>query len=1121
MFGSQINNLGKIERNAKVKEAQCIFPFKYKWKTHNECFPTPKGAICATSVTERNTLKTYGYCRTLKKKPDKSVKSRTKKKALKLKLKKSPKNKNNIDLDLSRNTTSRKNIRMDKPKDLSASKSPVIPDKRYNEEFIKVMKDFDYFLSLRGEVFRARAYKRAMETIMAVPDDITSIEQLKGKPGIGKTIIEKLTEYLKTGKIAALEKEKNNPTVAFSNVYGIGPKKAKELVDTHKIETIEELRERQDELLNDKQKLGLKYYDDILKRIPRKEIDAYQKALEKEFAAISKSVPGTSTFQIVGSYRRGAPDSGDIDLIITNNQNNRDVFVKFVDRLIEKKIVVDLLSRGNIKSLAVSKLPQKPNRRIDFLYATPDEYPFSLLYFTGSMAFNTIMRQRALERGYTLNEHSFHKMDGKKKGAKLDKTFTTEKDIFDFLDMEYKEPVERIGIHSVVTKKQEPKKKTLKKRILKLKSDEDMIKKFQKEGISALMQLTEKRLNSMLLYANKMYYNESPLMTDGEYDIIKDYLDNKYPKNVAVQEIGAPVEKNKVTLPYFMASMDKIKPDTKALGDWKKKYSGPYVISAKLDGISGMYSTEGDEPKLYTRGNGQVGQDITHLIPYLQLPKTKGVVIRGEIIIKKSTFEKKYAKIAANSRNFVSGVVNAKSSAISKYQDIDFVAYEVIKPELKPSEQMKFLVDNDIIPVKHSVAKDVNNTMLSDLLIEWRGSESFSTSDGGETPPITYDYEIDGIIVGNDDMYERTEKNPKHAFAFKMVLSDQVAEAKVVDVLWAPSKDGYLKPRIRIEPITIGGARIEYATAFNGAFVESNKIGIGAVVQLVRSGDVIPHIMGVLTPATKAKMPEEGTYKWNDTHVDVLLIDAHDNLIVKEKNIVGFFTGLEVAGLSSGNVRRMMNAGFDSIPKILKMTEADFLKVDGFKEKLAKKIHTSIQKQVDESKISKLMAVTNLFGRGMGKRRIDVILKKYPDILESKETPEEKKEKVSKLSGFAEKTAAHFVDHIPEFIKFLDDTGLKARLRDLAPKKATSTTEISAPKKEHPLNDKKIVFTGFRDKVLTQKLEDVGAIVSSSISKKTFAVIYKDDTSEKVIKAKEKGVDIYTPEEFTEKFPLP
>ena len=95
----------------------------------------------------------------------------------------------------------------------------------------------------------------------------------------------------------------------------------------------------------------------------------------------------------------------------------------------------------------------------------------------------------------------------------------------------------------------------------------------------------------------------------------------------------------------------------------------------------------------------------------------------------------------------------------------------------------------------------------------------------------------------------------------KMVLSDQVAEAKVVDIIWTPSKDGYLKPKIRIEPISLGGVKIEYATAFNAAFVETNKLGIGALVQLVRSGDVIPYIMKVSMPAENIKMPNE-KYVW-------------------------------------------------------------------------------------------------------------------------------------------------------------------------------------------------------------------------------------------------------------------
>ena len=90
-----------------------------------------------------------------------------------------------------------------------------------------------------------------------------------------------------------------------------------------------------------------------------------------------------------------------------------------------------------------------------------------------------------------------------------------------------------------------------------------------------------------------------------------------------------------------MWSMDKIKPDTGILMSWMKEYLGDYAISGKLDGVSGLYTTEGDEPKLYTRGNGKVGQDVSHLIPKLRLPKNKDVVIRGEFIIKKDSVNNK------------------------------------------------------------------------------------------------------------------------------------------------------------------------------------------------------------------------------------------------------------------------------------------------------------------------------------------------------------------------------------------------------------------------------------------------------------------------------------------------
>lgn len=85
-----------------------------------------------------------------------------------------------------------------------------------------------------------------------------------------------------------------------------------------------------------------------------------------------------------------------------------------------------------------------------------------------------------------------------------------------------------------------------------------------------------------------------------------------------------------------MGSMDKRKPDTNELDKWKQKYHGDgYVLSCKLDGVSGLYVTEGEKPKLYTRGDGKIGQDVSHFIPYLRLPKEKGLAIRGEFIIPK------------------------------------------------------------------------------------------------------------------------------------------------------------------------------------------------------------------------------------------------------------------------------------------------------------------------------------------------------------------------------------------------------------------------------------------------------------------------------------------------------
>ena len=1004
-------------------------------------------------------------------------------------------------------------------KEMSTSKrnsEPTKPSGRLNEKFIELMEQLADIMLKHGEPFRARAYQKAQETMMAYPGDIVSPNDLKGKPGIGPTIMEKLNEYMETGTLKILEREKTNPVNILAEVYGIGPKKAKELVDNG-ITSIAELRENQ-QMLNDIQKVGLHYYEDILKRIPRSEIEDYKAYFENAIPKVANV-----KMEIVGSYRRGAESSGDIDVIITSSDPQ--VFIKFVDNLLKEKIILHILSRGPTKCLVVTKIPSSDAaRRVDFLYTNPEEFPFAILYFTGSKIFNTVMRHIALEKGYTMNEHGIYKMEAKKKGEKVNHIFKSEKDIFDFLGLEYKSPIERTDGRAIVVKTSKPKliieesdseseseeyvlpakpaAKLASKKIMILENEvedetyKNIANDFKKNGILVLESLNEKQLSQLLREANRAYYNEEPFFTDNQYDIVKEFVESRYPSNIVLHEIGAPVERNKVILPYPMGSMDKIKPDTNALANWMGKYKGPYVLSCKLDGVSGLYTTEGASPKLYTRGDGKVGQDISHLIPFLRLPKTKGIVIRGEFIIPKALFDAKYKETFANPRNMVAGIVNHKTIN-EAIKDLHFVAYELMKPIRKPSEQMELLLTLDVETVLYKIEPTITNELLSNTLLEWR---------------YNYAYEIDGVIVANDAVYERKSGNPEHAFAFKMVLSDQVAEAKIVDVIWAASKDGYLKPRVQIEPINLGGVQITYATGFNGAFINDNKIGIGAIIELIRSGDVIPYIRKVVVPAQEPRMPSI-PFKWNDTHVDIMLEDLESDETVREKNITGFFRGIGVEGLSTGNIKRIMETGYDSVPKILKMTIANFLQVDGFKEKTATKLYDGIREKIEAASLTTIMSASNMFGRGFSEKKIDLIMESYPTVLLSKESNSQKVDKIATIKGMGTKSAESFVERIPEFINFIKEAGLVKKL-----------IEVISEKKEvdqsHPLFGKSIVMTGFRDNAIQEALKNIGAKIGSSVSSKTFVVLVKDKEEDtgKANEARKLNVPLMTPHEFTIKY---
>jgi len=308
------------------------------------------------------------------------------------------------------------------------------------------------------EFFKAKAYKKAIDELKIFDKPITTVTDLDGVPGIGAKIRIKIAEILATGHLAAADKAKEefqlNAVDLLGDVYGIGAVKAKQLISGG-IKSISDLREglaKDPKLLNDKQKIGLKYYEDILERIPRAEMRLHERLLLDNLDESMKGI-------VVGSYRRGQESSGDIDVLITMNPgiNQKAAFASYIKRLRDSGYMIEVLSQGDQKCLSVVKLEGKA-RRLDLLVVPNEQFPYALLYFTGSGDFNIAFRKHALKLGYTLNEHEM-KPTGKVAGVAPVPPFRFEAQIFAFLGIKYKEPNQRLGASSVEELSENTKKK--------------------------------------------------------------------------------------------------------------------------------------------------------------------------------------------------------------------------------------------------------------------------------------------------------------------------------------------------------------------------------------------------------------------------------------------------------------------------------------------------------------------------------------------------------------------------------------------------------------------------------------------------------------------------------------
>jgi len=244
----------------------------------------------------------------------------------------------------------------------------------------------------------------------------------------------------------------------------------------------------------------------------------------------------------------------------------------------------------------------------------------------------------------------------------------------------------------------------------------------------------------------------------------------------------------------------------------------------------------------------------------------------------------------------------------------------------------------------------------------------------------------------------------------------------------------------------------------------------------------------------------------------LILEDIANDETVRNKTILAFFQSINVDGLKKGNMKKIIEAGYDSISKILNMTVDDFMTIPGFKETMSEKIYNSIQDRIENVSLPLLMDASNMFGHGMGENRIKLILDEYPDILTMKASSPRKREMVVDIDGFAEKTAKKFVKNIPAFKRFIKENELEYKLEYIQEQVSYDTT--------HPLYDKNILMTGFRDEDFKMNIRKAGGKISSGISSNVDILVVKsmDTTTSKMKKAQELGVNIMTKNEFVDAY---
>ena len=589
--------------------------------------------------------------------------------------------------------------------------------------------------------------------------------------------------------------------------------------------------------------------------------------------------------------------------------------------------------------------------------------------------------------------------------------------------------------------------------------------------------------------ANSSYRAGEPIVSDYDYNFIYlKALKDRHPKHQLLHNVepeGKGFSDEKFLLPEVMLSMDKAYSWGEVV-KWLEKIKRaadniklPAVnikikASAKLDGFAGF----DDGKRLYTRGDGKKGSDISRvfargLTVYNDSARGQGA---GEIVVKKSYFFTKLANSFEHPRNFQASLIKEKSLDTKAKQTIlDKAAFFVPFSQL-PSwlGGIKELEDNFDNIVKNSLQQ--------------------------------IDFDVDGVVfeVVNHNLKTYMGANRKFhrwQIAFKENI-DKIA-VKVISITPQVGRTGKVTPVAELEPTFLSGATIMRATVHHYGLVNKQSLGSGSIVELIRSGLVIPKINKVLK-STKANIPQhcpscDGDLVWED---DFLMCVKHDSCPAQIIGKMAYFfkTLANNDGFGIATIEKLYNFNIRKVSQIYELTKDELIAM-GFGKKVSSNlINQLVRSRVEQVEDWRFLAAFGVFRLGAG--NCENLLKFYelPEVFNLNV------EKIIDIDGFADLSAQAIIEG---FKVITDEFNLLYAYKFNI---ESTLLQKNAVQLKHSLVNKQVVFTGkmqnSRD-FMKKYAKSIGIKVASSISNKTdFLIIGEKVGQIKIINAKKLGVNI-------------